>query len=127
MKGRIPMYVYYEYSYSEETVQDLYSNESTGCGIYLHDLVLGEDPHVIGRGPGGIGDHVGHHQGDVHLLPCLQTHSEGTGVWGGGGIRVGKRVSWRFTTLAINLPTAEYTTSKLVFRGEYCSNSPLRG
>ena len=65
---------------SEETVQDLYSNESTGYGIYLHNLVLGEDPHVIGRGPGGIGDHVGHHQGDVHLLSCLQTHSEGTGA-----------------------------------------------
>ena len=27
----------------------------------LHGLVFGEDSDVVGRGPGGIGDHVGEH------------------------------------------------------------------
>ena len=52
---------------------------------HLHGFVLGEDPDVIGGGPGGVGDHVGHHQGDVSALPRLETDTEGAGEGTGEG------------------------------------------
>ena len=47
-------------------------------GKYLHGLVLGEDSDIVGRGPRGIGDYVGHHKGDLPLLPCFKTNMKGS-------------------------------------------------
>ena len=58
---------------------------SSSSSPHLHGLVLGEDPDIIGGGPGGVGDHVGHHQGDVSGLPRLETDTEGAGEGTGGG------------------------------------------
>ena len=49
-----------------------------GRGEYLHGLVLGEDSDIVGRGPGGIGDYVGHHKGDLPFLPCFKTNMKGS-------------------------------------------------
>ncbi len=51
--------------------------------MYLHGPVLCEDSDIVGRVPGGIGDHIGDYEGHISVLTGLQTHSEGAGDEGG--------------------------------------------